>query len=270
MKISLIMATLGRTKEIYNFLNSLSSQIYKNFELIVVDQNEHYEVKNIIDKYSNKIDIKYIRSNIKGLSLNRNLGLKYCRGDIVAFPDDDCFYSNNVLEEVYKAFVNKDTKLALIEAVDPITNEIYIPYSSNILRKNVIKYSLSCNIFLLHDSNYLFDEKLGVGSYFSSGEETDYLWQQLSQKDKIVFIQGAYMYHLKGGYKALSFEKSYRYGLGFGAIFKKDICLRNNYSNIVLFCKYLLRSIGGILISKHKKMYIGTLLGRIVGFIKYR
>ncbi|MFC0321992.1 glycosyltransferase family 2 protein [Gallibacterium melopsittaci] len=270
MKISLIMATLGRTKEIYNLLDSLVSQTYKNFELIVVDQNEHYEVKNIIDKFLNKLDIKYIRSNIKGLSINRNIGLKYCDGDIVAFPDDDCFYSNNVLEEVYKIFMDKDIKLALIEAIDPVTNEIYISFNLNIIRKNIIKYSLSCNIFLKYDRNYLFDEKLGVGTYFSSGEETDYLWQQLSSKDKIIFIKDAYLYHLKGGYNALTFRKAYKYGLGFGAIFKKDIFLRKNYGNIILFLNYLLRSIGGILISRNKKMYIGSFFGRIIGFIKYK
>ncbi len=37
MKFSLILATLGRDKEVTNFLESLKNQSYKNFELIVVD-----------------------------------------------------------------------------------------------------------------------------------------------------------------------------------------------------------------------------------------
>lgn len=51
MKISLIMATLGREVEVEVFLNSLSRQTMQDFELIVVDQNNHDKVKNLCDQY---------------------------------------------------------------------------------------------------------------------------------------------------------------------------------------------------------------------------
>ena len=54
MKISLIMATLGREVEVEVFLNSLSRQTMQDFELIVVDQNNHDKVKNLCDQYQKK------------------------------------------------------------------------------------------------------------------------------------------------------------------------------------------------------------------------
>lgn len=73
MLISLIMPTLNRYDDIYLLMDSLENQTYKNFELIVVDQNDNSKVKEIVDKYIDKLDIKYIKSSKKGLSYNRNV-----------------------------------------------------------------------------------------------------------------------------------------------------------------------------------------------------
>jgi len=51
MKFSLILATLGRDNEIAKFLESLKNQSYKEFELIVVDQNQDGKIDNIIQEY---------------------------------------------------------------------------------------------------------------------------------------------------------------------------------------------------------------------------
>ena len=48
MKVSLIMPTINVTTELDLFLKSLKAQTYKNFELIVVDQNEGYDVFEIV------------------------------------------------------------------------------------------------------------------------------------------------------------------------------------------------------------------------------
>ena len=90
--ISLITATYGRTEEVRTLLGSLARQSYKDFEFILVDQNPHFILREMVAEYASRLTIQYIRSEAKGLSLNRNIGLDYSRGEIVAFPDDDCFY----------------------------------------------------------------------------------------------------------------------------------------------------------------------------------
>ena len=68
MKVSLIMPTINVTKELDLFLKSLTEQIYKNFELIIIDQNAGNEAFEIVKKYEDDFEIKYIKSEQAGLS----------------------------------------------------------------------------------------------------------------------------------------------------------------------------------------------------------
>lgn len=268
--ISLVTATFGRVEEVQTLLNSLLSQTYKKFELIIIDQNNHDKLKNIIDRFDT-LDIKYIKSSIKGLSYNRNLGLKIAKGDIIGFPDDDCFYSSNVLEEVDFFFNSKnECQLYILEAKDPITNKPFIQkYNGKVNRSNTLKYCCSINFFV-RNKNILFDENLGVGSYWGSGEESDFLWNYLKKNDFGLFLPNACVYHLYYPIETISKERLYTYALGFGALFKKEIIYRRNFNYIFLFLYSLLRSLGGFIISRQKKSYYLTLKGRICGFINFK
>lgn len=102
MKFSLIFCTINRLKECETFFYFLENQTYKNFEIIIVDQNSHNKIKNIISKFPFvSRNSKYFKVNFKGLSRARNFGLKHVTGEIICFPDDDCWYSDiNLLEKI--------------------------------------------------------------------------------------------------------------------------------------------------------------------------
>ncbi len=85
MKFSLILCTVNREKEVIHFLDSLVEQVYKNFEVLVVDQNNDNRIKFIIEKYTS-LRLIYLKSEL-GLSKARNIGLKKAKGDIVCFPE---------------------------------------------------------------------------------------------------------------------------------------------------------------------------------------
>lgn len=267
--ISLVTATLGRTEELKVLLNSLAAQKYKDFELIIVDQNDHREISSIIEKY-NFLNIKYIRSSIKGLSYNRNIGLEYVEGDFVGFPDDDCYYDEMTLFEVFNAFKNDDKcSFVVSEVKDPYTNRSFINGGNpRIYRKQIYKHCISYNTFVRRNTEK-FDEKLGVGSYYGSGEETDYLWSLIKKNDYGVYLQGSYIYHPQNGVSS-NYVRTYSYGLGFGAIFKKDIFIRKNYSSLFLYINYIIRTLGGIILTNNRKYYYYSLKGRIKGFFLYK
>ena len=92
MKFSLILATLNRTGEVDYLLKTLDRQTYRNFELIVVDQNADDRLVPLLAPYQANFPILHLQS-AKGLSRARNVALEHVSGDIVAFPDDDCAYA---------------------------------------------------------------------------------------------------------------------------------------------------------------------------------
>jgi glycosyltransferase involved in cell wall biosynthesis len=57
MKVSLIVATVGRMSELHRLLTSLDAQVYKNFELIVVDQNLDDRLENVIASFYDRLTI---------------------------------------------------------------------------------------------------------------------------------------------------------------------------------------------------------------------
>ncbi len=276
MKFSLIMPTINVTTELKLFLDSLKKQTYKNFELIVVDQNKDTRAYEIIKLYEEDFEIKYMKNNEIGLSINRNKGLFMMSGDIVAFPDDDCEYSSDTLEKVVKYFeTNKDKKIyscRTLEKGKDYGTGVMLDYSTEITKDNVAETVKSITFFVNYtfEDLELFDEDLGVGAYFGSGEETDYVLRLLHKGYKGDYYHDDIIFHpsKKGNYEDL--ERAKKYALGYGALVKKEVIERKNWKYLLKFIKKLMRNIGGMLVTKNKKYHGVVFEGRLEGFFKYK
>ena len=64
MKVSLVMPTINVTTELELFLKSLKTQTYRDFELIVVDQNEGNEVFEIVKNYEEEFKRKVMKKGL--------------------------------------------------------------------------------------------------------------------------------------------------------------------------------------------------------------
>lgn len=269
MTFSLITATLGRIEELYMLCESLAKQTFKDFELYIVDQNEHHQLELIVNEFKNLFTIHYIKNDKKGLSLNRNIALKMATGKFVGFPDDDCFYAPDTLERVYQTF--QDNPLALFVATstfDIKTKELRHTFDKDkIYKKDIFKTCISYNIFTLRNNVY-FDERLGVGTFFSSGEETDYLYSIVQRtSDFGIFCHEASVFHPS---VPMSSEKLFKYSLGFAALQKKDWLYRHNRRALYIFLKYVFRALCSLIILKNKARSWNSLKGKIIGFIKFK
>src|SRR5271166_4064415 len=107
--ISLVVVTLNRVSELERLFASLDKQSYKDFEVILVDQNPD-------------LDIRHLRSG-RGLSRGRNVGLPFAKGDIICFPDDDCWYPEDLLETVKEWFDSHPEFGALLALMRDENNE---------------------------------------------------------------------------------------------------------------------------------------------------
>jgi cellulose synthase/poly-beta-1,6-N-acetylglucosamine synthase-like glycosyltransferase len=90
MFYSVILPTFGRPDEVENFLESITLQEYKNFEVIVVDGSLDDVLYPVIEKYRNRLELKYSHERGLGASESRNLGCEKARGEFLVFIDSDC------------------------------------------------------------------------------------------------------------------------------------------------------------------------------------
>lgn len=98
-KISIIIATLNSEKFIYETLNSITNQTYKNYEVIVVDNGCTDKTIEIVKTFKEKFkNIIITKEEIKGQSFARNKGAKLATGEYLLFFDADDILLNYSLD----------------------------------------------------------------------------------------------------------------------------------------------------------------------------
>ncbi|QGA81060.1 glycosyltransferase family 2 protein [Candidatus Nanohalobium constans] len=123
IKFSVIVPTYKRDEKLERALESIISQTYTDFELIVVDDNPEQEdkekVKEIVESLDKDIDLeRHINDNAQGVSSARNLGIQNASGKYIAFLDDDDEWKPEKLEKEAEDFKqnNYDAVYSAIEA----------------------------------------------------------------------------------------------------------------------------------------------------------
>jgi glycosyltransferase involved in cell wall biosynthesis len=267
------MATLGRSREIEIFLEKLKIQTYKSFELIIVDQNRDNRVFDLYSRYSVFFPVKYFRSGKTGLSVNRNIGLANCDGDIIAFPDDDCEYSENTLEKVF-TFFSKNDDFSFYTCNTKDKNQDAAIFNSPVsdapvTLKNFMYTAISFTIFVRSGRlrGFRFDEQLGVGAAYGSGEESDMLLFLLKKRCGGFYHAGDYIYH---PFKPLDSERALYYGRGYGALHKKAVVSYHLYSVFFSFLCVLFKETFKIIFYPFSPLRRATMKGRLYGFIHYK
>ncbi|OGG14842.1 hypothetical protein A2773_07120 [Candidatus Gottesmanbacteria bacterium RIFCSPHIGHO2_01_FULL_39_10] len=98
--ISVIIPAYNEEKYIARCLSSLKKQTYKDFEIIVVDNNSTDKTAEIAQKYGARV----VKENIQGMTPARERGFREAKAEIIARTDADTILPPNWLEEIYKSF----------------------------------------------------------------------------------------------------------------------------------------------------------------------
>lgn len=239
MMISLIVATLNRTNELDTLLSSLSEQSYRDFEVIIIDQNDEPVLLQIVQKWQNAMNIIHKRINIKGVSNARNIGLAISTGEIICFPDDDCMYYPDTLKVVHDVFsFDASANILLGRIIDSFGNNILKNWGNE--KKDISTFKLYKNVSMItvftRRSKVLFDVSIGPGNYYGSCEDVDYIYRLTKFfKSKPIYLPEISTWHPHEDILSLNLNKIDSYGRGFGAYIKKNLSL----PNITLFCLVL-------------------------------
>lgn len=236
IKFSLIIGTLNRPIALEYCLHSLINQSYKNYEIIIVDQSGDDETENLVKRISQE-KINYHHVKFKGLSKARNYGLQYAKGDYLCLIDDDAFYEKDFLSNAVNALKSFDSKTILSGYIyDTQKKGPFVKYrlknnNKALSLRSIVRTCPSAGLvipkILIKDVGQ-FDEQLGVGGKYPSGEETDMILRGIRRSYTVRYIRNLRLRHpypipdstLQGDN---DYKKRGLYYKGLGALFKKHM-----------------------------------------------
>lgn len=222
---SLVVCTVDRTDELARLFGSLAAQTFRDFEVLVVDQNEDQRLAPILDRHANDFPIRHLTSQ-RGLSRARNVGLQAARGELIAFPDDDCWYSDGLVENVVASF-RAHAGIHGISARRDGNPQLPHPLSLSV--RNVWGRVASYTLFArreVYDAIGGFDESLGVGAGtpWGAGEDTDWVLRSLARGMKWMHDPALAVFHPPHhrGTGPADIVRARSYARGLGRVLRKN------------------------------------------------
>jgi glycosyltransferase involved in cell wall biosynthesis len=239
--ISLIICTRNRAEQLSRSLKSIEELIFDGaWQLIIVNNGSTDKTESIIREFekSNSLDITYVYEPAPGLSRARNAGISKSKAEIIAFTDDDCYPAKDFLTNIYMRmskrdfafcggrvllFDNNDAKITVQEK-----NESLVIGPNKFLGSGLL---IGANLALRKSAIISiggFDERIGAGTRYAAGEETDVMRRLLNNgmvgfSDPLIVV-----YHHHGRQRKDEIKGILKnYSKGRGASMVKLLCFSN-------------------------------------------
>lgn len=108
MLVSVIICTYGRPEHVRGLLRCLEGQDYCPFEVLIVNgRGADSKLLGEIVSQSRRLDVKVIASE-KGLTRQRNVGMRAAKGDLICLIDDDVAFEPDFLSTAVSVFQRPD------------------------------------------------------------------------------------------------------------------------------------------------------------------
>lgn len=226
--IDLVLGTSGaRPAELRRFVDGLAEQTTAEFRLILVDQSPAgIDLGPLeLERFGSPL---VVRNSELGVSRARNAGLARATADVVAFPDDDCWYPPDLLEHVTTMLGSHPewggVAARSLDASGRPSNLRWDAGAGPVDRFNcwrrVIAYGLFLRREVLERVGGL-DVELCVP--FASGGETDLTLRVLRAGSTIWYDPSLSVHHPQQAprWSRTSAARGYRYGVGAGIIMRR-------------------------------------------------
>ena len=207
--ISFVVPTKNRPQHLQNCVSSILECHASPMEILVIDQSNDDATKRICLEYKSSI-IRYYKNTKGGKAISLNLGIRYSKGTVIAFIDDDCIVSKTWGHNIYKNINSSD--------VAAITGNT-LPYNPNKHRGYLCPCTMQTSSKIIEQPEYhsenigfgnnmvikkyvftrigLFKGWLGPGSVGDNAEDADIFIRILTAGYKIYHDSSVIVYHNK-------------------------------------------------------------------------
>ena len=232
-KISVIVPLYNAEKYLHNCVDSILSQTFTDFELLLINDGSKDSSGKICDEYATLDSrVRVFHKENGGVSSARNLGLDNAQGEWITFVDsDDEFVDNNCLTLLYQPkfdLINYGYECYDVNGKKTLTTSIF--HNEFVLdRDKAISYVYSCDYYqfysvaklycnsIIKKNNIRFDESL----YYS--EDRLFIIEYLSYCKKIYSSSHSiykYVMRINGAMSSINNEFNNKTLTGFYAALK--------------------------------------------------
>ncbi|WHF53048.1 glycosyltransferase [Chryseobacterium gotjawalense] len=227
IKLSIIIPTIGRKKELQLLLNSIvKASLPFSFEVVIIDQNPAGFLEELVLSFAGVLPVQHHVVDFKGLSKAKNYGVLHSSGQYVSFPDDDCIVFKNTYPAAFAVLEKTAAALVFGKCIDDHGKDSVLNFQkkpSFLSPKTMAGGFVEATVIadrevLLH---FTFDENMGAGTFFGAEEGFDWLYRILTESDYTAYYTPEiHFYHpqvilSKGDLASLNRVFQYRCGTAY-------------------------------------------------------
>ncbi|MFD1165993.1 glycosyltransferase [Sphingobacterium daejeonense] len=223
MFFSVIVPLYNRPVEIKEMLTSLLDQTYKDFELIIVEDGSKNKAEHIVDKFKDKLDVKYYFKENEGQGFARNYGFKRAKGDYFIVFDSDIIVPKDyflkvidgIKEHGYDAFGGPDAAHDSFTAIQKaISYSMTSPFTTGGIRGNKKHVGqFHPRSFNLGISREVW-EKTGGFKLSRRSEDIEFSIRMINSGFKVGLIPDAFVYHKRRTSFGQFYKQTHNFGKG--------------------------------------------------------
>ena len=216
INVSVIVPVFNNSEHIGTTLDSIISQDFDNFEIIVIDDGSSDNSLEIVTEKLKAADVPniIIHQENQGVSGARNKGIEVSNGNYLVFVDADDYIAPNHLSSLY----NGETDFSLTQLVKKegeITSNPYLYRQNYISTKEFIEMELKMQIpfnfvQLMYKSDIIKKNSIRFSTDYIYGEDTYFALMALSYGDKIAIsneVTYYYIQHPKSAIRTSEFRR---------------------------------------------------------------
>ena len=201
-KISVVIPVYKVGKYIENSMKSVCYQTFRDFEVVIVDNNTPDDSIEIAERVLKDSDVAYrvVKQTIQGLPAARNMGIRESKGEWIISIDPDDTVSPRFLSDLYECATNNNLNIVFSKYAEVGADTLFDFHEENkeevtefYNKVEVLKLLLLRKLPLMI-SNMFFkkDAFIQKGCWFDEdvilGADLINLWRILINTDRIAYI----------------------------------------------------------------------------------
>ena len=240
--ISCIIATHDRDEFLKEAIYSAIKQTSPPLEIIIVNDIPNTKTEEIVYKIADesKIPIKYLEHNMKGKgSISKNLGANLCKGDYIAFLDDDDVWEDEYLKEMSLLIKKKNSKITYA-CTSKIKNNKKSPHKKlkeNLEMKDFILSNPGCQVSNLIVEKNLFIGIGGFDDYIIPSNDKDFLIRAIYFGFKYNVLEKNLVIQNKHNNEQIT-DQNQEFLIGMKRFYKKHVWVTNVSIKVKFWIKY--------------------------------